>query len=77
MDMEITLQEKIRAIFNSGNIVRIEKVARSKEGVTHYRYAWHIDGSQSANWYGFETIDGCVDDCITHLTVNSLINGKI
>jgi hypothetical protein len=70
--MEFTLDEKMRAIFNSGNVVKIEKVIRTKSGETYYKYIWDVDGTKTTNWFGFETIDECVDDCLTYLTINSL-----
>ena len=70
--MEFTLEEKIRAIFNSGNVVKIEKVLRTKGGETYYKYVWNVDGKQTTNWLGFDTIDKCVEDCLTYLTINSL-----
>ena len=70
--MEFTLEEKIKAIFNSGNLVKIEKVIRTKSGETHYKYVWDVDGEKSRNWFGFDTIDECVEDCVTHLTIKNL-----
>lgn len=70
--MEFTLEDKIKTIFNSGNVVKIEKVMRTKSGETHYNYVWDVDGIKTRNWFGFETIDECVEDCLTHLTINSL-----
>jgi hypothetical protein len=70
--MEFTLEEKMRAIFNSGNIVKIEKVMRTKSGETYYKYVWDVDGTKTINWLGFDIIDECVEDCLTYLTINSL-----
>ena len=69
---EFTLEEKMRAIFNSGDVVKIEKVLRTKNGEKHYKYVWNHDGKQTTNWFGFNTIDECVEDCLFHLTINSL-----
>ncbi len=69
--MEFTLEEKIRAIFNSGNVVKVEKVIRTKNGETYYKYVWDVDGTKT-NWFGFDTIDECVENCLTYLTINSL-----
>lgn len=66
------LEEKMRAIYNSGDVVKIEKVLRTKNGEKHYKYVWNVDGKQTTNWFGFNTIDECVEDCLTHLTINSL-----
>lgn len=70
--MKFTLEEKMRAIFNSGDAVKIEKVLRTKNGEKHYKYIWNVDGNQTRNWFGFDTIDECVEDCITNLAINSL-----
>lgn len=70
--MEFTLEEKMRTIFNSGDVVKIEKVLRTKNGENHYKYVWNVDGKQTRNWLGFDTIDECVEDCLTYLTINSL-----
>ena len=70
--MEFTLEEKMRAIFNSADVVKIEKVLRTKNGENHYKYVWNVDGEQTTNWFGFNTIDECVEDCLTYLTINSL-----
>ena len=60
------------AIFDSSNTVKIEKVTRIKEGEKHFKYLWNVDGVQSKNWLGFDTIDECLDDCLTHLIIKSL-----
>ena len=71
--MEFTLEQKLRAIFNSGNVVKIEKVIRTKSEKTYYKYVWDVDGTKSpGKWFGFDTIDECVEDCLTYLTINSL-----
>jgi hypothetical protein len=48
--MEFTLEEKMRAIFNSGNVVKIEKVVRTKSGETYYKYVWDVDGTKTINF---------------------------
>ena len=70
--MEFTLEEKMKTIFNSGNVVKVEKVIRTKSGGTYYKYVWDVDGTKSRNWFGFHTLDECVEDCLTHLTINRL-----
>ena len=70
--MESTLEEKMRTIFNSCDVVKIEKVLRTKHGLEAYKYVWNVDGKQTRNWLGFDTIDECVEDCLTYLTINSL-----
>ena len=75
--MEFTLEEKIKAMFNSGNSVNIAKVIRTKSGETYYQYVWDVDGTKSRNWFGFDTLDECVEDCLTHLTINSLFSENL
>jgi hypothetical protein len=70
--MEFTLEDKLRAIFNSGDLVKIEKVLRTKDGGTYFKYMWSVDGTGTTNWFGFDTIEECVEDCLTYLTLNSL-----
>jgi hypothetical protein len=70
--MEFTLEDKMKAIFNSGDSVKIEKVLRTKDGDKHFKYMWSVDGKQATNWFGFDTIDDCIEDCLTYLTINSL-----
>ena len=70
--IEFTLEEKIKAIFNSGNHVKIEKVIRIKSDKTYYNYVWYVDGTTSRNWFGFDTLDECVEDCVTHLSIKNL-----
>ena len=69
--MEFTLEQKVRTVFNSADVVKIEKVMRTKSDKTYYNYIWSIDGIKSRNWFGFETIDECIEECLTHLTINS------
>ena len=70
--MEFTLEAKLKAIYNSVNVVKIEKVMIMTSEKTYYNYIWDIDGTKSINWFGFETIDECVEDCLTHLTIKNL-----
>jgi hypothetical protein len=70
--MEFTLEEKMKAIFNSADVVKIEKVLRTKDGVKYFKYLWTVDGQTTSKWFGFDTIDECVEDCLTMLTINSL-----
>ena len=72
--MNFTLEEKIRTIFNANNLVKIEKVLRTKNGEKHYKYTWSIEEIQfpeihTINWWGFDTLDECVEDCLTYLAI--------
>jgi hypothetical protein len=71
--MEFTLEDKLRTIFNSGKVVKIEKVIRMKGEKTYYKYVWDVDGKKSLrNWFGYDTLDECVEDCLTYLAIYSL-----
>jgi hypothetical protein len=76
--MEFTLAEKISAIFNSGHSISFQNEVRRKDGEWYSRITWkHIqqpNGSviKQSTWFGFDTIDECVEDCLTYLTINSL-----
>lgn len=72
--MEATLEEKIMAIFNTSRSFKIEKVNRRKDGEDTLRYLWNIDGVQCRDWLGFDSLDECIDDCLTYLTINSFYN---
>ena len=70
--MEITLEEKIRGIFNSCNTAKIEKVLRTKDGEKYYKYVWSIgEPKTQCSWFGFDTLDECCDDFLTYLTIMS------
>jgi hypothetical protein len=77
--MESTLGEKISTIFKSGKSISFQNEVRRKDGEWYSRITWkHIqqpNGSvikQSTIWFGFDTIDECVEDCLTYLAINSL-----
>ena len=76
--MEYTLSEKMNSIFNSGESIKFQNVVRRKEGEWYSRIIWEhvqLPGDQhirSCDWWGFETIDECVEDCLTYLTLKSL-----
>ncbi len=63
-------QSRIRNMVDS-LVVKIKKVLRIKSGQTYYNYVWDVDGEKSRNWFGFDTIDKCVEDCLTHLTIKN------
>ena len=76
--MESTLGEKISAIFKSGKSISFQNEVRRKDGEWYSRITWkHIqqpNGSviKQSTWFGFDTIDECVEDCLTYLAINSL-----
>ncbi len=73
MEKEITLTEKINAVFNSGESIRFQNQIKRKDGEWYSRIIWeHIESPsnrtiKSCNWWGFETIEEAVDDCLTYL----------
>ena len=76
--MESTLGEKISTIFKSGKSISFQNEVRRKDGEWYSRITWkHIqqpNGSviKQSTWFGFDTIDECVEDCLTYLAINSL-----
>ena len=76
--MESTLGEKISTIFKSGKSISFQNEVRRKDGEWYSRITWkHIqqpNGSviKQSTWFGFDTIDECVEDCLTYLVINSL-----
>jgi hypothetical protein len=76
--MESTLGEKISTIFKSGKSISFQNEVRRKDGEWYSRITWkHIqqpNGSviKQSTWFGFDTIDECVEDCLTYLEINSL-----
>jgi hypothetical protein len=76
--MENTLEEKMNAIFNSGKSIRFQNVIKRKDGEWYSRVIWEqvqLPGGQnikSCDWWGFDTIGECVDDCLTYIVINSL-----
>jgi hypothetical protein len=65
----VDLGTKILAIFKSGAQVRIEKVIRIKDKEYHHNYIWNIDGTVSSNWFGFKTLEECIEDCLAHVAI--------
>ena len=73
-----TLSDKLKAIFNSGKSIRFQNTVKRKDGEWHSRIVWEeveLPSNRtikSCEWFGFETIDEAVEDCLTYLTIISL-----
>ena len=71
--MKKTLEEKLTAIFESGESIRIQNVVKRNEGEWHNRITWeHVQlpaGQfiEQCDWFGFETIEECADDCLNYI----------
>jgi hypothetical protein len=72
------LSEKMNAIFSSGKSIRFQNVVRRKDGEWYSRIRWEevqLPGNQhikSCDWFGFETIDEAVEDCLNYITIEQL-----
>jgi len=66
------LSDKINTIYNSSDEVKIEKVKRIKDGVTFFNYIWSVNGYSTPNWFGFNSLEECVDNCLDWVVINSL-----
>ena len=71
-----TLGEKINVIFNSGKSIRFQNVVKRKDGKWHNRIVWsHTEighDIHSCSWWGFDTIEEAVDDCLNYLLISQL-----
>jgi len=70
-----TLSDKITAIFNSGKSIRFQNTVKRKDGEWYSRIVWEevqLPGNKtikSCEWFGFETIDEAVEDCLTYIVI--------
>ena len=75
---EITLSQKMNAIFNSSMSVVFQNEIRRKDGEWYTRITWTHVGLPGNNviktceWWGFETMDEAADDCLNYIVINSL-----
>ena len=75
---EITLSQKMNAIFNSSISVVFQNNLRRKDGEWDTRITWTHVGLpgnyviKSCEWWGFETMDEAADDCLNYIVINSL-----
>ena len=69
----MTLQEKFKLIFESGNWFIFENTIKRQDGEWVDRITWEHVGQpgnrhiKSCEWFGFETIEECVDDCLNYI----------
>ena len=67
------LKEKISKVFESGHSILFQNEVRRKEGEWYSRIIWkHIQlpngrTIKECEWYGFEDIENCVDDCLKYI----------
>ncbi len=72
---KITLSDKMMSIFNSGKSIRFQNTAKRKDGEWHSRIVWEEvqlpsnNTIKSCDWFGFETIDEAVEDCLTYIVI--------
>ena len=72
------LSEKMTAIFNSGKSIIFQNTVKRKDGEWHSRIIWtHVGlpGNRTikeCDWFGFETIDEAVEDCLTYIVIDQL-----
>jgi hypothetical protein len=78
MEEEITLEEKMNAVFNSGKSIRFQNQVKRKDGEWYSRIIWeHVQlpgnrAIKSCDWWGFETIEEAVDDCLDYIVIEQL-----
>lgn len=72
---EFTLSDKMKAIFKSGKSIRFQNTVRRKYGEWYSRIIWEevqLPTNKiinSCEWFGFETIDEAVEDCLTYIVI--------
>jgi hypothetical protein len=75
---DFTLSDKLNAIFNSGKSIRFQNTVKRKDGDWHSRIIWEeveLPSNrtiETCEWFGFETIDEAVEDCLTYLVITNL-----
>ena len=78
MSEEFTLEEKMNAVFNSGKSIRFQNQVKRKDGEWYSRIIWEhvqLPGNRvikSCDWWGFETIEEAVDDCLDYIVIEQL-----
>jgi hypothetical protein len=72
------LSEKMNVIFSSGKSIRFQNEVRRKDGEWYSRITWEeveLPGDRpikSCDWFGFETIDEAVEDCLNYIVMEQL-----
>ena len=73
-----SLSEKMTAIFNSGKSIMFQNEIRRKDGEWYSRITWkHVilptnKVINKCQWFGFETIDEAVEDCLNYVVIDQL-----
>jgi hypothetical protein len=74
----MTLQEKLHFIFNAGHF-QFYNDLRRQDGEWYDRILWkrvQQPGSsylKGCEWFGFDTMEDCVDDCLKYISRKKLI----
>lgn len=69
----MTLSEKFKKVFESGHSISFQNQVRRSDGEWHSRIIWQHHQLPSnrtikeCEWFGFEEIEECVDDCLKYL----------
>jgi hypothetical protein len=69
----MTLSEKLTKAFGSGHCISFENEIRRSDGEWYSRITWkHLQAGtgrieMECKWFGFDTIEECVDDCLIYL----------
>jgi hypothetical protein len=69
----MNLSKKIEQVFNSGYSIAFQNEVRRSDGEWYSRITWknlQQPGNQvikECEWFGFETMEECVDDCLKYL----------
>lgn len=74
----ITLGDKMNTIFKSGKSIRFQNQVRRKDGEWYSRIIWEHTQLpsnsviKSCEWFGFETIEEAVEDCLNYVVIDEL-----
>ena len=76
MEDEITLDDKLNAVFNSGKLIRFQNVSRLKESEFFNRIIWEeYEGEPTmvpCKWWGYDTIEEAADNCLNQIIIAQL-----
>jgi hypothetical protein len=69
----MSLSEKIQQVFDSGHSFSFQNEVKRSDGEWYSRIIWRhlqLPGNQlieECEWFGFETMEECVDDCLKYI----------
>lgn len=69
----MNLKKKMDKIFDSGYLISFQNEVKRKDGEWHSRIVWkHLQPPmnqiiEDCEWFGFEDIEECVDDCLKYI----------